>query len=90
MIILHVYQWIFVAICVPLLALLVYALIEAWRDSHAPAIVRVLDEGSEYHRGYFDGWDDGYEAAGDEDAAALAGSYALPLPEVDDDAEAPS
>lgn len=52
---LHVLQWLFIAICAPLLGLLLYAMI---KEFHVVDLLK-----TQYVRGYDNGWMDGYEFA---------------------------
>lgn len=56
--VLHFLQWVFLAICVPLFALLVYALFNEWKVRMSASECEV-----EYTRGYTDGYRDGFDAA---------------------------
>lgn len=57
LLVLHTLQWVFVAICAPLLGLLLYALFKEWRvRMNAPNLEK------EYRRGYEDGYLDGFDA----------------------------
>lgn len=96
MIIVHTLQWIFICVCVPLFGLLLYSLFKAWREDVPPAPpppeIPHHQADTEYRRGYSNGWDDGYEYAGDEDSEALASCCSMTSEpaDFDDDAEAPS
>jgi hypothetical protein len=91
-IVVHTLQWIFICVCVPLFGLLLYSLFKAWREDVPPALEAPHHEDTEYRRGYSNGWEDGYEYAGDEDSEALATSCSMTheAADFDDDGEVPS
>lgn len=68
MIVVHLLQWVFIGISVPLFGLLIFSLVKAWREQPAATFARTPPDvaAAEYRRGYSDGWSDGYDYANDE------------------------
>lgn len=83
--ILHTLQYMFFALCAPLLGFLLYALFKNWRDT-TPRLD--LDPMAEYQRGYADGWADGHDAATSEltSACCSMSDSAPDTPSPDEDA----
>lgn len=91
MIVVHILQWVFVGVSVPLLGLLIFSLVKAWREQPAATFAQTPPDvaAAEYRRGYTDGWSDGFDYANDErvDAASSAACCSM---SADDDGEVPS
>jgi hypothetical protein len=91
-IVVHILQWVFIAVCVPLFGLLLFSLIKAWREQPAATFARTPPDvaAAEYRRGYSDGWSDGADYTNEENRDQAAEANCCSMTSSDDDGEVSS